>query len=117
MSTNQKGKTLTDLPNELTLNILEYFRLEDVDAIAWHGKDDKTYTRQEIRRREQTLWSLCLTTKRLSSLATPKLYSNIRSLWEPATDLPRFKQLFWTLVRKPQLATYISTIDTGERSW
>jgi hypothetical protein len=123
-ASQQEAKTLTDLPNEVILEIVENLKSGIPDALIQKpypllnndtgepddGPDGDTI---ENKRRQGTLWSLCLTSKRISALSTPILYSSItlgRSTRTKRQELIRLSRLLSTLIQKPQLSRCVTAV-------
>ena len=71
--------TITDLPDELILEIIRYFsciRSNEPQATAFKEKEKEKSRQLENRTRQVALHSLCLTTHRLRHIATPNLYAS-----------------------------------------
>lgn len=110
----------SDLPNEILLEIVEKHLRVDTESSAKLTVVDldmlevETFgcdrSRQNTRR-EKALKSLCLTSKRLSDIATPVLYSSI-ILSTPGKDtFTRLTKLLRTILRQRHLAQHIKYVE------
>jgi hypothetical protein len=101
---NRPAKGLTDVPNEILLEIIENFQV-DIE-------EPPTFTMShENKEREETLRSLCLTCKRLSAVSTLVLYSSIILDGPCEGTFIRLSLLLRTILCQPHLAQQIKYVQ------
>ncbi|KAF2710177.1 hypothetical protein K504DRAFT_501449 [Pleomassaria siparia CBS 279.74] len=101
--------TINDLPDELILEIMKNFQASRRLTARFHSHDK--LREKDNRARKGCLWSLSLTSKRMSRVVTPLLYSAVivrSSREDPQTELPLLAR---TLIKEPQLALNIRYVE------
>jgi hypothetical protein len=70
---------LCNLPDEILLYVIAHYetiRSDESQSQAFQNKDKEKTRQRENRARQQTLYALCLTCKRLNNFCTPFLYAS-----------------------------------------
>jgi len=113
MTTFSEHKGIYDLPNELLLQIVQNFfaiRLDVPQSQAFRNKKKERARQLENHRRRSTLYSLCLTSKLLSPIATPILYSAITSTTTTRGFAP-LRQFWKTILHSLKLPGYLKYVE------
>lgn len=101
---------MNDLPDELLLEIIENFK-----PVLTHEVPDRPPLScprlQENNLRLKTLLSLTLSSRRLSRISEPVLYSSILCQSLTPTGQRRLTPLLSTLLETPSLAQYVTYVE------
>ncbi|KAF2715360.1 hypothetical protein K504DRAFT_446231 [Pleomassaria siparia CBS 279.74] len=113
MASTYQCTGLIDLPDELLLHIAGYLhiiRTFQTQAEAFKSKELERTRQRENHLRQKTLYALCLSSRRLRSVAEPVLYSALLSLGT-RNGKEKTALFYRTIFQTPALARHIQYVE------